>query len=580
MAEWQQSSFTTFDGLTIFYRYRKPKRQTQDTLLLLHRGHEHSARMITVADHLSEQDYWCFAFDLRGHGLSEGTRAWAADFNTWVKDLNSFAGHLHQKYAINTNDILLVANSVSSVIALSWILNYGANVKGCIFAAPAFSIKLYIPFALTALKVLSKFSSHQFVTSYVRSNLLTRDKQAAKAYDEDPLITKKIGVNVLVTLFDAAKNTFKRLEDFETPMLLLTAGNDHIVHNKFHNQFINKISSSVKKHILLDDFRHALFFEKEQHKVINPCKSFINSVFEFKAKQLPAVIPNARPHTEIEYKELLNKSGKPKQFYYGAFRYLLTFVGKYSHGISIGLKKGFDSGVMLDYVYQNKPSGSNFLGKMIDGVYLNSVGWRGIRTRKMHIKKSLQLLTRNIHKEGDTPIILDVASGVGRYLFEIQKEEYYPIELHLNDIDSNSTIQAKALASEFASKHSTFMNQDVFALSPSKTTSLQPNIIVISGLFELYENNTQVHQVLNHLFSLLQEGGYLIYTGQPWHPQLELIGRLLNNRQGKRWVMRRRIQAEMDQLVSSAGFTKLNTESDDLGIFTVSCASKPMNAAA
>jgi len=99
-------------------------------------------------------------------------------------------------------------------------------------------------------------------------------------------------------------------------------------------------------------------------------------------------------------------------------------------------------------------------------------------------------------------------------------------------------------------------------------------------LFELYGNNIQVHQVLENLFSLLQEGGFLIYTGQPWHPQLELIGRLLNNRQGKRWVMRRRIQAEMDQLVSSAGFNKENTACDDLGIFTVSCASKPMNAIA
>ena len=53
-----------------------------------------------------------------------------------------------------------------------------------------------------------------------------------------------------------------------------------------------------------------------------------------------------------------------------------------------------------------------------------------------------------------------------------------------------------------------------------------------------------------------------------------MIGRLLNNRQGNRWVMRRRVQAEMDQLVISVGFDKLDTASDELGIFTVSCAIK------
>lgn len=579
MPDWQQSSFTSFDGLIIFYRYREPQRQTQDTLLLMHRGHEHSARMTALADQLSEQNYWCFAFDLRGHGLSQGRRAWAPDFDTWVKDLNSFSGHIYQKFAIKTDDMLLVANSVSSVIAVSWILNYGANVKGCILAAPAFSIKLYIPFALTVLRVISNISSQQFVTSYVRPNLLTRDTLAAQRYDEDPLITKKIGVNVLVTLFEASKNCFRRLRDFETPVLLLTAGNDHIVHNRLHLRFFHQISSTVKKHIFLENFRHAIFFEKEQFKVIIPCKSFIEEAFKFKSKQLPSVITHARPHTLIEYKTLLDDGLNAKQFYFAALRYLLTLVGPCSRGLSIGLEKGFDSGVMLDYVYQNKPIGTNFGGEIIDSIYLNSVGWKGIRTRKVHLKKTLQMLAASLYDQDRMPIILDVASGVGRYLFEVQKEAHFSITLYLNDIDSSSTDKAKALAAEFGSEHCHFTNFDVFSLNPSETISSRPNIIVISGLFELYENNNRVHHVLVNLFSLLQEGGYLIYTGQPWHPQLELIGRILNNSQGKRWVMRRRIQAEIDQLVSSAGFNKLNTLSDESGIFTVSCASKTIHHA-
>jgi hypothetical protein len=76
------------------------------------------------------------------------------------------------------------------------------------------------------------------------------------------------------------------------------------------------------------------------------------------------------------------------------------------------------------------------------------------------------------------------------------------------------------------------------------------------------------------MFEMLDQGSHLIYTGQPWHPQLEMIARLLNNRNGKRWIMRRRIQNEMDQLVENAGFTKLKTLTDQEGIFTVSHAVK------
>ncbi|WP_454991702.1 class I SAM-dependent methyltransferase family protein, partial [Campylobacter rectus] len=65
------------------------------------------------------------------------------------------------------------------------------------------------------------------------------------------------------------------------------------------------------------------------------------------------------------------------------------------------------------------------------------------------------------------------------------------------------------------------------------------------------------------------------YTNQPWHPQLEMIARALSShRQGAAWIMRRRSQAEMDQLVANAGFKKVREWIDGDGIFSVSLAVK------
>ena len=575
MTEWQESEFHSFDGIKLAFRYQEPELPTDQTLILLHRGHEHSARMMPLADSLSEGSYWCFAFDLRGHGKSAGKRAWAPDFAAWVKDLNSFIGHIHQQFGLSQNDMVLIANSVSSMMAVNWVLSYGGNIRGCILAAPAFSIKLYIPLALPILTLVSKFSTQQFVTSYVRSHLLTRDVEAAKAYDTDPLITRKIGVNVLVTLFATAKANFKRLADFDVPVLIFTAENDYIVHNKKHVEFFQKISSKIKKHIVLPSFRHAVFFELEQEKIIAPSKDFIQDVFDI--KQLPAVIPVARPHTQQEFQQLQQHGSKFKQFYYAVFRGLLTRLGKHGNGIAIGLKNGFDSGVSLDYVYQNTPSGDNFFGRLVDRVYLNSVGWKGIRARKQHIKQVLQLVTQQLQDNHQKPIIFDVAAGAGRYLFETQQECSMPMQLILNDLDPKSVQKAKEVAKELKADDVDFMNYDAFGLSDSSIVeklAIKPNVLVVSGLFELYENNHAVHQALLRLAAMSPKGTYLIYTGQPWHPQLEMIARLLNNRNGHRWIMRRRVQQEMDQLVAAAGFTKLSTITDDVGIFTVSCAIK------
>jgi hypothetical protein len=63
-----------------------------------------------------------------------------------------------------------------------------------------------------------------------------------------------------------------------------------------------------------------------------------------------------------------------------------------------------------------------------------------------------------------------------------------------------------------------------------------------------------------------------VYTNQPWHPQVEFIARVLTNRDGRPWIMRRRTQAEMDELVRTAGFEKRSQLIDPWGIFTVALA--------
>jgi hypothetical protein len=84
-----------------------------------------------------------------------------------------------------------------------------------------------------------------------------------------------------------------------------------------------------------------------------------------------------------------------------------------------------------------------------------------------------------------------------------------------------------------------------------------------------------VRRSLAGLKAAVPLGGYLVYTGQPWHPQLEFIARALtSHRGGAAWVMRRRSQAELDQLVETAGFRKLEQRIDEWGIFTVSLAQR------
>ena len=75
--------------------------------------------------------------------------------------------------------------------------------------------------------------------------------------------------------------------------------------------------------------------------------------------------------------------------------------------------------------------------------------------------------------------------------------------------------------------------------TPSTATALAaiepaPDLAIVSGLYELFPDNALIARSLGGLASAMQPGALLIYTGQPWHPQLEMIARSLTSHRGGR----------------------------------------------
>ena len=168
--------------------------------------------------------------------------------------------------------------------------------------------------------------------------------------------------------------------------------------------------------------------------------------------------------------------------------------------------------------------------------------------------------------------ILDVATGCGRYVLDVLKDEKNATAL-LRDFTPANVEQGREIARSMGlADRVTFEQGDAFDEEALAKITPAPTIAIVSGLYELFGDNEMVLRSLRGIARAMTEGGYLVYTGQPWHPQLEMIARVLTNRDGKPWIMRRRTQEEMDDLVRAAGFRKIDMEIDRWGIFTVSLA--------
>ena len=111
----QQKYFSTQDGTSLFYRYRPAADGSSDkAIVLFHRGHEHSGRMMFVADELGFDDFAYFAWDARGHGHSPGERGDSPSIGTSVADVDDFIRHIQSEYGIKPENICVIAQSVGA----------------------------------------------------------------------------------------------------------------------------------------------------------------------------------------------------------------------------------------------------------------------------------------------------------------------------------------------------------------------------------------------------------------------------------------------------------------------------------
>jgi alpha-beta hydrolase superfamily lysophospholipase len=571
--------FTSHDGQQLFYRHWRAEGARRGAIVLLHRGHEHGGRMAHLVEELQLPDFEVFAWDARGNGRSPGPRGDSPSFAALARDLQCFVAHLCEQHALAQEDIAVVAQSVGAVVAATWTHDYAPKIRALVLASPAFKVKLYVPFARPGLALMHKLFGNFFVNSYVKAKFLTHDPQRIASYESDPLIARPISVRVLLGLYEAAERVVADAQAVQVPTQLLISGADWVVHHGPQHQFFDRLGSTIKEKHVLPGFYHDTLGELERAKAVEKVRRFVLQRFA----EAPAIPDQRRAHeaspSQIESDALAAPLPwwSPRAWYWAITRASLKFGALFSRGLKLGEDTGYDSGSTLDFVYRNSAESGNPIGKLIDRVYLESIGWRGIRIRKQHVEELLREAMRRLRDAGSPVRVTDIAAGHGRYALEFfGSEGRRPDAITLRDYSELNVEQGRALiAQKGMGELARFERADAFDRAQVAGAHPQPTLGIVSGLYELFPDNSLLEASLGGLADAIPPGGYLVYTGQPWHPQLELIARgLTSHRQGAAWVMRRRSQREMDQLVEAAGFRKLEQRIDEFGIFTVCLAQR------
>lgn len=570
--------FTTHDGTELFFRHWPAlSGPARGAILLFHRGHEHGGRMAHLVDELDMPDFAFYAWDARGHGRSPGERGFSPSFGTSVRDVQSFVDFLAATDGVAVSDMAVVAQSVGAVLISTWVHDYAPKIRAMVLASPAFSVKLYVPFARPGLKLMQKLRGHFFVNSYVKPRFLTHDSERRASYAADPLITRPISVNILLQLYNAAERVVADARAITVPTQLLISGADFVVRHAPQHEFFVNLGSRIKERHVLPGFFHDTLGERDRAPALAEVRRFIHERFAEPLQQPDLGEAHLAGYTRDEADRLASPlpALSPKGLWWAAYRANLKVAGLLSKGIALGNRTGYDSGSTLDYVYRDTADGLGPLGRMIDRTYLDAIGWRGIRQRKRHLEELIGAALDRLHAAGEPAHVMDIAAGHGRYVLDaLAAASQQPQSVLLRDYaDLNVESGRKLITERSLADIARFEKADAFDRASIGAAQPGTNLGIVSGLYELFADNGMVSRSLAGLADAIRPGGYLIYTNQPFHPQLEMIARALtSHRQGQAWVMRRRTQGEMDQLVEAAGFRKITQRIDEDGIFTVSLA--------
>ena len=64
-----------------------------------------------------------------------------------IRDVEAFVRHLSVRHEIPVENMVILAHSVGAVTVAAWVHDFAPPIRGLILGAPAFRVKLYVPFA-------------------------------------------------------------------------------------------------------------------------------------------------------------------------------------------------------------------------------------------------------------------------------------------------------------------------------------------------------------------------------------------------------------------------------------------------
>ena len=273
-----EDNFKTKDGLSLYWRGWECEQDAKGMICLVHGLGEHCNRYGHVASFFNQHEINFYAFDLRGHGKSEGTRGDTPSYDALMDDIQLFLEHAETRGS--ALPVFLYGHSLGGNLVLNYLLRRQPKVKGAVISAPALGLAFEPPKAKLLLgRLLSIVLPSMAIASDLETKALSHDKAVVEAYEKDPLVHDRLTGRLFFGFRDAGDWALEHAADLDVPTLLMHGSEDRLTSVEASRKFAKK-AGSICEFVLWENFFHELHNEVNKDEVFDYVLKWIENLLK------------------------------------------------------------------------------------------------------------------------------------------------------------------------------------------------------------------------------------------------------------------------------------------------------------
>ena len=266
--QFTEGRLETADGLALRTRAWEPSRPSRGQVVLVHGLKDHSGRYDLLAKQIAETGLSVRAFDLRGHGASQGLRAHVARFEDYLSDLGAFVRDLRSNRP--TGPLFLYGHSMGGAIAIAYVLSGETRFDGLVLTGPAVDPPASIgPVSRGLTRFLGAVAPRSRIFE-LKDEAFSRDPETVTGLRTDPLVFHGNGTARLASeLLRRMRRTRPQLDRLELPLLVMHGSADRLTSPAGSQLLYDQSRSRDKRLTVLPGWFHDLLHEPDRQKVAN-----------------------------------------------------------------------------------------------------------------------------------------------------------------------------------------------------------------------------------------------------------------------------------------------------------------------